>query len=69
MQISSNKIHEFIKFNLCKFVFLGGPGVMRGGQHGGRGRGGFSRSGDGGRGGVMRQSGGNTNSQNYQNRR
>ncbi|CAB0032462.1 unnamed protein product [Trichogramma brassicae] len=48
----------------------GGPGIMRGGQHGGtRGRGGFNRGGgESGRGGL-RQSGGNPNSQNYHNRR
>ncbi|XP_011505491.1 PREDICTED: ras GTPase-activating protein-binding protein 2 isoform X2 [Ceratosolen solmsi marchali] len=49
--------------------FPGGPGLMRGGQQGTRGRGGFNRGGgEGGRGGI-RQPGGNPNNQNYQNRR
>lgn len=43
--------------------------MMRGGQHGTRGRGGFNRGGgEGGRGGL-RPPGGNPNNQNYQNRR
>lgn len=52
-------------------ISIGGPGgIMRGGQHGTRGRGGFNRGGGegGGRGGI-RQPGGNPNNQNYQNRR
>lgn len=48
----------------------GGPGtMMRGGQHGTRGRGGFSRGGGEGNRSGLRQSGGNPNNQNYQNRR
>ena len=57
-----------IKYHLS--YDLGGPGgMMRGGQHGTRGRGGFNRGGgEGGRGGL-RQPSGNPNNQNYQNRR
>ncbi|XP_015181642.1 PREDICTED: ras GTPase-activating protein-binding protein 2 isoform X1 [Polistes dominula] len=48
----------------------GGPGVMRGGQHGARGgRGGFPRGGDGGRGGGAMRQPGNPNNASYQNRR
>ncbi|XP_058810284.1 ras GTPase-activating protein-binding protein 2 [Phymastichus coffea] len=48
----------------------GGPAtMMRGGQHGTRGRGGYNRGGgEGGRGGLRQQSG-NPNNQNYQTRR